>query len=105
LIDAINTGKLPMPDEFEYEAFVAEQKKELQMRLEKALDSCIGADGGKAAVSREEITRIKFALRRIDERQYGLCCNCGCGIEHELLRALPETPWCESCREELVVRH
>lgn len=55
--------------------------------------------GGQQSLSHSprDITRIDFALKRIDEGQYGLCCNCGCEIDAERLKAIPEAPFCALC--------
>lgn len=45
----------------------------------------------------KELTRVQFALRRIEEGQYGLCCDCGVPIQHDLLEAMPDTPFCQRC--------
>lgn len=60
-------------------------------------------EGGQQALSHSwnDIKRIDFALKRIEDGQYGLCCNCGCGIEEARLDSIPETPFCTDCAEEM----
>ena len=59
-------------------------------------------EGGQQALSHSwnDINRIDFALQRLEEGQYGLCCNCGCIIEEARLDLIPETPFCTSCAED-----
>lgn len=45
--------------------------------------------------------RISFALKRVEQEQYGLCCHCGCFIERELLDSTPEAFLCLSCEQEM----
>ncbi len=51
--------------------------------------------------SYKDLQRIDFALRRMEQGQYGLCTNCGCNIEIERLEIIPETPFCSRCAEEI----
>ena len=50
--------------------------------------------------SPSDIRRIDFALKRIENGQYGLCTNCGVPIELERLEFMPETPFCSECKIE-----
>ncbi len=43
------------------------------------------------------ITRLKAALRRIDEDDFGYCVTCGDEIEDRRLDADPSTPVCGGC--------
>lgn len=56
-------------------------------------------DGGERALhhSYKDLARIKFALRRVADRQYGLCTNCEVPIDVERLQVIPETPFCADC--------
>jgi RNA polymerase-binding transcription factor DksA len=58
-------------------------------------------EGGQQALSHSwnDITRIDFALRRIEQGQYGLCCNCGVPIDEGRLVSIPETPFCTDCAQ------
>lgn len=60
------------------------------------------AEGGLRAAghSQKDITRIDFAIKRIDSGQYGLCCNCGDLIGKDRLAVIPETPFCAPCARE-----
>lgn len=76
------------------------RKHHLQTRKQTKTD--ILKEGGQQSLSHswDDIKRIDFALRRIEEGQYGLCCNCGCIIEEARLNLIPETPFCTSCAED-----
>lgn len=47
--------------------------------------------------ARSALTAIEAALQRVDDRLYGICTSCGCGISEERLEALPATPTCLLC--------
>lgn len=47
-----------------------------------------------------EVRRIQFALKRIDQQQYGLCCHCGCPIAVDRLESYPEAILCKECALE-----
>jgi len=49
----------------------------------------------------ELLSLIDEALKRIDDDVYGLCVECGEKIPMERLRAIPYTPYCVNCKEEL----
>ena len=49
--------------------------------------------------SPDDITRIDFALKRIDEMQYGICCGCGLPISEERLKIVPEFVFCIVCAD------
>jgi RNA polymerase-binding transcription factor DksA len=77
--------------------YIAAQRQWLEYRLESKTK--ILAEGGQAALSHSsaDLTRIRFALRRIEDEQYGICTNCGCLIETDRLDIIPETPFCAPC--------
>jgi len=79
---------------------LSQRQRLLERRTSK---SNILQRGGEQALSHsyKDITRIDFALKRIEEGQYGLCCNCGCGIESGRLRVIPETPFCTECAKSI----
>lgn len=45
----------------------------------------------------DEILRIRAALQRIREGEYGYCARCGEDIAQERLDVLPDTPLCKNC--------
>lgn len=45
----------------------------------------------------EEIRRIRAALQRIREGEYGYCVTCGAEIVSARLDLLPDTPFCAKC--------
>ncbi|MHC0054475.1 TraR/DksA family transcriptional regulator [Actibacterium sp. D379-3] len=102
-------------------ATIAERKKVLENRLaelnarvhdiEDELDTHQSRDWGELAVEREEdevlegmgssalreIDRIRAALVRIAEGEYGFCVKCGEEIAEKRLDILPATPFCSRC--------
>ncbi|WP_323783650.1 TraR/DksA family transcriptional regulator [Thalassovita sp.] len=87
---------------------------ELDSRLhsiEAELDEPTTKDWEDAAIEREgeevlehlgtagqnEIKRIRSALKRIREGDYGICVECGDAISSERLDILPDTPFCKTC--------
>lgn len=78
--------------------FLEKQKARL-LELLEAASSPPNAEGKQIRVfSSGDRVRIKFALSRFNEDQYGLCVSCGCPIEKDLLLKIPESPRCYSCR-------
>lgn len=77
--------------------YVEQQRLLLLARLESKRK--IMAEGGEQSLAHSsiDISRISFALRRINEKQYGLCVPCGVTIELERLQFSPETPFCAAC--------
>lgn len=79
--------------------------------IEDELDSHQSKDWEELAVEREddevlerlglsgqaEINRIKAALARMDEGEYGYCTKCGEAISEERLDLVPWTPFCRRC--------
>jgi len=47
--------------------------------------------------AQEEIVRIRAALKRMDEGEYGFCTKCGAEISEARLDLLPWTPFCRLC--------
>ncbi len=100
---------------------IAERRRQLEDRLatleerlheiDEELDSHQSKDWEELAVEREgdevlerlgvsgkaEIARIRAALSRIDEGEYGYCTKCGAEIAEERLDLLPWTPHCRNC--------
>ncbi len=89
---------------------------ELDTRLheiEDELDNPPSKDWEEAAVEREddevleqlgqsgqdEILRIRAALKRIRDGEYGICVRCGDDIAPERLDVLPDTPLCKPARQ------
>jgi RNA polymerase-binding transcription factor DksA len=80
-------------------------------RIESELDEEKAPDFADAAIEREgeevlerlgrggqeEIARIRAALARIREGNFGICMQCGEQISAERLEILPETPLCRHC--------
>lgn len=80
-------------------------------QIEAELDAPMPKDWEEKAVEREgdevlehlgqsgeaEIARIRAALQRIREDEYGYCVECGDEIAEERLEILPDTPFCQAC--------
>ncbi len=47
-----------------------------------------------------ELQRIKAALRRLDEGEYGICVSCGRAIAKKRLENDPTAPICIACAEK-----
>ncbi len=79
------------------EDYLGQQRRRLLERRASKLK--ILDEGGEQSLSHSytDITRIDFALRRIEQGQYGLCCNCGLPIDPERLWIIPEATFCGSC--------
>lgn len=56
---------------------------------------------GLGVAGQEEITRIRAALKRIREGEYGFCMKCGDKISEARLDVLPDTPFCKACAASL----
>jgi DnaK suppressor protein len=54
-----------------------------------------------AGLNRESAMRrsIELALRRITDRNFGVCVHCGEEIKRRRLEAVPWTPFCIRCQE------
>ncbi|MCG7492038.1 TraR/DksA family transcriptional regulator [Thalassobius sp. Cn5-15] len=80
-------------------------------KIEDSLDKPHSKDWDEAAVEREgdevreglghagqeEIRRIRAALKRVREGEYGYCVRCGDEVATERLDLLPDTPFCAGC--------
>lgn len=79
--------------------------------IEDALEAPHSKDWDEMAVEREgeevlerlgesgqaEIARIKAALGRMAQGEYGFCTGCGGEISAERLAVVPEAPLCKDC--------
>ncbi|MFU8790147.1 MAG: TraR/DksA family transcriptional regulator [Methylobacter sp.] len=52
---------------------------------------------GLGNAAKTEIEKVKQAITRIDQGQYGLCLMCGEPISEQRLKALPYTCLCINC--------
>ncbi len=106
-----------MVDTARYRDVLEKRLSELQDRLQEideALDSHQSKDWEELATEREgdevlermgssgqvEITRIKAALDRMAEGEFGYCVSCGEEIPPERLDLVPHTPFCRSCADK-----
>lgn len=83
-----------------YEAFTKDKKAVLREKQAK-LEALMEQHGNEMLYANKELVRVRFALKRIDQRQYGLCTNCGCLIETDLLEVVPESPFCIHCLKQI----
>lgn len=51
--------------------------------------------------ARAEMFKVRHAIDRIDEGEYGFCENCGAVINKERLKVLPFANLCIKCAEKL----
>ncbi|WP_137700013.1 TraR/DksA family transcriptional regulator [Marimonas lutisalis] len=49
----------------------------------------------------EEIVRIRAALQRMRDGEYGFCTKCGEEISEARLDVVPDTPFCKTCAASL----
>lgn len=49
----------------------------------------------------QSLTKIEFALERIDDGSYGICEMCGCDIPEERLERVPWASTCVDCQNML----
>ncbi len=77
-----------------------EQQRQWLLARRESKSGILAAGGELASLhSFNDIVRIDFALKRIDEGQYGLCTSCGSPIEEPHLHFMPETPFCSECQK------
>src|SRR5512134_246851 len=89
------------------------QKDQLHRALERRREVLVQELGGDAARLREgggdmeqadlsrdqdELREIDAARRRLDDGSYGICTDCGAGIDFERLHAEPEAARCIECQ-------
>ena len=79
--------------------FDAHQSKDWEeMATEREDDEVLE---GLGLAGKDEIVRIRAALQRIRDGEYGYCVKCGDDISQERLDVLPDTPFCKSCAAKL----
>ncbi|KPP84697.1 MAG: transcriptional regulator, TraR/DksA family [Rhodobacteraceae bacterium HLUCCO07] len=101
-----------------YRALLMARLSELDQRLhaiEEELDAHQSKDWEELATEREddevleglglagqeEIRRIRAALQRMRDGEYGICAKCGAEISEARLDVLPYTPFCKTCAASL----
>ncbi|WP_204114738.1 TraR/DksA family transcriptional regulator [Shimia biformata] len=107
-----------MKDVSTYRAALLKRLSELDSRLhaiEAELDAEHSKDWEELAVEREgdevleqlgqsgqdEILRIRAALARIRDGEFGICARCGDDISAERLAVVPDAPLCKNCATEV----
>lgn len=103
-----------MVDTEKFRKVLQARLKELDVRLhviEDELDSHQSKDWEELAVEREEdevleglgtsgqdeIVKIRAALARMAQDEFGFCVKCGDEISEERLDVVPHTPFCRKC--------
>lgn len=90
----------------EYERRITDVRMELEHKL-----APVEADFAEQVTQREnedvlrglrmeaesELRRVKSALRRFEQGEYGLCTRCGAVIAEARLVALPQADLCQEC--------
>ena len=56
---------------------------------------------GKSEGDRHILQQIQEALARIDDQSYGICANCEGNINTKRLEAVPWTPFCVRCQDQV----
>lgn len=47
--------------------------------------------------SEEKYSKLKYALTKIDEKEFGICDRCGKDIQPQRLLLMPESNYCVNC--------
>lgn len=61
-------------------------------------ESLAVVDEAQANHAAAELEQVLAALRRLDDRTYGRCLDCGKDIDLRRLEAMPATPFCTACQ-------
>ena len=63
------------------------------------MDSIVNKSVNTAALtaSRSRLAGLEYALKRIDDPEFGFCADCGEEIPFARLQAMPETTFCVDC--------
>ena len=56
---------------------------------------------GLASNDRELLQRVDSALKRLQDRSYGVCVGCKKSISQARLKAIPYTEYCMKCQEKM----
>jgi len=64
----------------------------IEKRLRNRRSELRGALAGSA-----ELREVESALRRLEQRTYGICRRCGTAIAHHRLYGQPHTECCSQC--------
>ncbi|MCB0076848.1 MAG: TraR/DksA C4-type zinc finger protein [Anaerolineales bacterium] len=57
------------------------------------------------ATFEQQLEEIEVALERVDDKEYGICQNCGKPIDPERLAIVPEAQYCVPCKSKLERRY
>ena len=84
-VSEMNNGNDNFPDPNDLATFVSDRNFELRIRDRE----------------RKLIGKLREAIKRIDDRIYGICENCGGQISEKRLLARPVTTHCIDCKSKL----
>lgn len=56
---------------------------------------------GLASNEREVLSKVNLALKKIEDKTYGICNECDKGISEARLKAIPYTETCLKCQERI----
>ncbi|WP_018955155.1 TraR/DksA family transcriptional regulator [Thioalkalivibrio sulfidiphilus] len=65
-----------------------------EQAVQRENEEVVDALGNEA---RRELTRVREALRRMDQGEYGICEACGEAIPEARLKVLPQARLCAAC--------
>lgn len=65
------------------------------------MDNIVNQSVAEAQLSkaRVRLARLREAVKRVDDEDFGLCLDCGEPIPMARLKAMPETGYCVDCAE------
>jgi phage/conjugal plasmid C-4 type zinc finger TraR family protein len=61
--------------------------------------------GLSASRLNERARRLRLALKRVSDGDYGTCAECGAAIPARRLQAVPDATTCVACQARLELRH
>lgn len=84
---------------------VTEARQSASAEVEDPVDQVISSEGKAAAfgvtsAESRQLQQVRAALQRIQNRDYGICIDCGRAIEPARLEAVPWTPYCRDDQEK-----
>lgn len=80
--------------------FLASQRSRLEQKLEKLHSRFLKSKFAETQLElSDRVQQVRFALKRLVEREYGICVQCRKPIPKEELQRLPERERCASCSE------
>jgi DnaK suppressor protein len=81
-----------------HEAVEAGQREVVDFKDVASEQILATVDEAKAEQAALELDRVLAARRRLEDRSYGKCLDCGEAIDLRRLTALPAAPFCTACQ-------